>query len=356
MAPAMTIETAFFWQRQGVARAGTGKRSPLFVEGAGSVPCRRSSRVLRRRPHTCRKHVLQTSLELFNLTNMPIQVMFAIGRRVATPFASPTWRTVPWQGCAKPAKDTLIDALCCITAILAKSDALRTCAYPNEAERLRRELLADCCHIESALSLWAECEGAEIRKFDYTTRASLPRPTSDTDFAVLHLASTYWIACLLLYTTIESVSTPDTACRQYSSSSTVHATRKFRCPESRIGSIAPQASPRMGSILFAKKIARSIHLFFDPCAGIVQGASALFPLTIALRYFAMTEEQGQSSEEAQILYSLYHRPFMGAFVGRFLQDLHDDVKLQQINNAWQVETTRRNDKIWWYAIMLSRNG
>ncbi|KAJ6439209.1 reverse transcriptase [Purpureocillium lavendulum] len=69
----------------------------------------------------------------------------------------------------------------------------------------------------------------------------------------------------------------------------------------------------------------------------------------------VAEERGQSSEEAQLLYSLYHRPFMGSYVGRFLEDLHDDVKLQHRNNAWQVDTVRSNDKIWWYAVMLHKD-
>lgn len=66
--------------------------------------------------------------------------------------------------------------------------------------------------------------------------------------------------------------------------------------------------------------------FFEPLAGAVQGASGLFPMVCAWRFYEMAARlSGHKSTELQILYDLFSKPFMGHKIERYMIHLQRSV-------------------------------
>jgi hypothetical protein len=75
-------------------------------------------------------------------------------------------------------------------------------------------------------------------------------------------------------------------------------------------------------------------------------------MALALRFFATTEPPGQRSVESQMIYNLYAKPFVGSFVGRFLQDLQGPQLSEKAKRDSEVKAQRN---IFWYAVLGSEN-
>ncbi|RGP73114.1 hypothetical protein FLONG3_6430 [Fusarium longipes] len=78
---------------------------------------------------------------------------------------------------------------------------------------------------------------------------------------------------------------------------------------------------------YAYRIAHAMHLLFHPPAGDYSSVAVFFPLGNAIRYLIMTETYGGQStmsNERLLLKKIFARPFLGSFVGRFLQSLQAD--------------------------------
>lgn len=276
--------------------------------------------------------------------------MLSIGKRTRSPFSTPEWRTLPWRNRTKSPKDKLFDILDDLPGLLEDLDLFQACQDEELAEDLRKDLLLRCRATEVTLHSWKKELGVQLIKYDYTVVGlNLPRPVTDTDFALLHLANLYWVVCLLLYSTMLPISRkPQT--RDVSVSNIAAQTQPMgnvQAPQNPYSSII---SPKV----YASKIARSVHLFFDESAGFFTSGSALFPMTLIIRFFAMTEKPGQQSEESLALYSLLNKPFMGTHVGRFLDDLHSDMSPKSQRSVEPVKVGQpkeKREKIWWYDFM-----
>lgn len=297
--------------------------------------------------------------------------MLSIGRRVKSPLHTPEWRSIPWRIIPKSLKDKLMDILEDIPFMLVSYDNLRACQDPDRADELRQIVLLNCQHISACLDVWEKEAGDDLHTFDYTIHGSpLPVPKDDTEFGLVYISAVYWGARLMLYSTLgmtlthsvgamtpRSDSIPSLGGSPASSAATMStpATSPGQSSEKSPGPGPDDDIPqtRMENPgIYARKIAHMVHLLYEPAAGAMQGASGLFPLALALRFFATTEPPGQRSVESQMIYNLYNKPFVGTFVGRFLNDLQGP---QQSDEAKRDAEVKAQRNIFWYAVLGSEN-
>ncbi|QYT06235.1 Zn2Cys6 transcriptional regulator [Trichoderma simmonsii] len=295
-------------------------------------------------------------------------VMLCIGRRTQSPLHSPEWRTVPWRTIPKSVKDKLMDIMEDIPFMLVSYDNLRACQDPDRADELRQIAMLNCEHISNSLDIWEQEMGADLHQFDYNVVGSpLPEPKDDTEFSLVYLSSVYWGARLILYSTLgmmnmayaaasASPGTDSVPSLSASPASSAPVSTPATSPEET--SSAPglcEEVPRVRMLnpgTFARKIAHAVPLLYGPSAGAMQGASGLFPMALALRFFATTEPPGQRSLESQMIYNLYAKPFVGSFVGRFLQDLQGPQLSEKAKRDSEVKAQRN---IFWYAVLGSES-
>ncbi|KAL6693815.1 hypothetical protein J3F84DRAFT_380002 [Trichoderma pleuroticola] len=295
-------------------------------------------------------------------------VMLCIGRRTQSPLYSPEWRTVPWRTIPKSVKDKLMDIMEDIPFMLVSYDNLRACQDPDRADELRQVAMLHCEHISNSLDTWEEEMGADLHQFDYNVAGSpLPEPKDDTEFSLVYLSSVYWGARLILYSTLGMMNMAYAAASaspgadsvpslSTSPASSAPVSTPATSPEETSNAPGPcEEVPRVRMLnpgTFARKIAHAVPLLYGPSAGAMQGASGLFPMALALRFFATTEPPGQRSLESQMIYNLYAKPFVGSFVGRFLQDLQGPQLSEKAKRDSEVKAQRN---IFWYAVLGSES-
>ncbi|KAK0760633.1 hypothetical protein N5P37_006828 [Trichoderma harzianum] len=295
-------------------------------------------------------------------------VMLCIGRRTQSPLHSPEWRTVPWRTIPKSVKDKLMDIMEDIPFMLVSYDNLRACQDPDRADELRQIAMLNCEHISNSLDVWEQEMGADLHQFDYNVVGSpLPEPKDDTEFSLVYLSSVYWGARLILYSTLGMMNMAYTAASASPGTDSVpslSASPASSAPVSTPATSPEETSSGLGLCeevprvrmlnpgTFARKIAHAVPLLYGPSAGAMQGASGLFPMALALRFFATTEPPGQRSLESQMIYNLYAKPFVGSFVGRFLQDLQGPQLSEKAKRDSEVKAQRN---IFWYAVLGSES-
>jgi hypothetical protein len=296
--------------------------------------------------------------------------MLSIGRRAKSPLRTDDWRTIPWRNIPKSTKDKLIDILEDVPFMLIAYDELRACQDPDRFDELRQAVMVNCQHIAQSLDTWELEAGPILQQFDYTFAGSpLPTPKDDTEFGLVYISGCYWGARLMLYSTLgmtmahlAGASSPGADSipslgggSPASTAATVStpATSPGQASERSSGPYNPAPQIRMENPGdYARKIAHMVHLLYEPNAGAMQGASGLFPMALALRYFATTEPPGQRSLESEMLYKLYTKPFVGTFVGRFLNDLQGS---QQDDEAKRDVEAKAQRNVFWYAVLGTEN-
>ncbi|UKZ83920.1 hypothetical protein TrVFT333_011735 [Trichoderma virens FT-333] len=247
-------------------------------------------------------------------------------------------------------------------------DNLRACQDPDRADELRQIAMLNCEHISNSLDIWEEEMGPILHQFDYTLAGSpLPEPKDDTEISLVYLSSLYWGARLMLYSTLGMMNMAYAAASVSPSADSVpslSASPASTAPVSTPATSPEDAAttpgfceelPRVRMVnpgIFARKIAHAVPLLYGPTAGAMQGASGLLPMALALRFFATTEPPGQRSVESQMIYNLYAKPFVGSFVGRFLQDLQGPQLSEKAKRDSEVKAQRN---IFWYAVLGSEN-
>ncbi|PNP47957.1 hypothetical protein TGAMA5MH_01009 [Trichoderma gamsii] len=297
-------------------------------------------------------------------------VMLSIGRRAKSPLHTEAWRTIPWRNIPKSTKDKLIDILEDVPFMLIAYDELRACQDPERFDELRHTVMLNCHHIALSLDIWEQEAGPILQQFDYTFAGSpLPTPKDDTEFGLVYISGCYWGARLMLYSTLgmtlahsAGAMSPGTdsipslgggSPASPAGTASTPATSPGQASERSSGPYYSAPPPKMENPgIYARKIAHMVHLLYEPAAGAMQGASGLFPLALALRYFATTEPPGQRSPESEMLYKLYRKPFVGTFVGRFLNDLQGS---QQDDEAKRDVEAKAQRNIFWYAVLGTEN-
>lgn len=231
--------------------------------------------------------------------------------------------------------------------LLEQLDNIRACSFPNEVPRLREALLQDCLKAHSGLQRWRTEMGSELEVYDVdVTQGALPTPQTDMDLAQLHLTHVYWCVCIFLYSTTEFL-LPAVAGSKAGSQAADDSTTGAQTPEGsdRPAAGSETATPTSGGLgaaagspadtaawaaflgyqprTYARKVAHSVHLFWEPGIGAFGNQISLFPLGLALRYYMATADL-ENCSEFWLMCKLFYRPFLGSVVGRFLMDLEKD--------------------------------
>ena len=254
----------------------------------------------------------------------------------------------------------------------------------------RRKLIAHCQSTIDQFVVWVEEAKPILDTFDYAVKGlPLPVPKDDGELGILHLSCSYWMACIFLSSTYryacevgvkghadkeeiveeqvggnddygskeglqtvisdsgteksktvqEGASAEEEDADDASNHTTSHKGTRKR---------PPGPTTEMDPVLNSYRIARCIHLFFEPNFGAYAINTAIFPLAVALRYLLMVEPVDQLSEERKLLVQMFEKPFLGTVVGRFLRNLQkesaDKTPGQDIPGA---EGRHVRAKYWW---------
>ena len=192
-------------------------------------------------------------------------------------------------------KDCLMDILLDITTLLEQLTILLACPGSIAGDIGRTRLRNSCEEVESALNRWSLQFGTQILKFDYTvTGLPLPTPHGGAEFSLLHLSIMYWFIGMMLFS-VKGLA---------------------------LNLSSPGDVEMIQVDVLARKCGRAIPLLFEASAGLSQNISGLMALSIAMRYFAVTELPGQQSEEARNLQALLKQRLAGTSVYRLLKRMN----------------------------------
>lgn len=270
-------------------------------------------------------------------------------KRKKSPLCQQKWRTIPWETQEKSYSDEIIDLLLSMGGLLEQLDNIRACRLPDEVAALREKALQECLKAHHELQAWRAEMGNELELYDIdVAEGALPIPRNDKDLAQLHLTNVYWCVCILLYSTAEFLlpmvagsttssqagdsTTTDTHGQTPDDSGWSAAGGETGTPTSSgLGgtSASPADVASRAAFLghrprtYARKVAHSVHLFWEAGIGAFGNQISLFPLGLALRYY-MASEDLEKCDEFWLMCKLFYRPFLGTFVGRFLVDLQKD--------------------------------
>ncbi|KAI1014472.1 hypothetical protein LB504_012202 [Fusarium proliferatum] len=257
-----------------------------------------------------------------------------ISRRKRSPYSQGWKQSQLWRSVTNSPLNQLIDIFVEVPALLEDLDTFRV-APSNE---LYNSIITRCrtCEVE-ILALGLEF-GESLTIYDYIyTREPLPVPKHDDDLAIVYLSCCYWMTCLFIYSTMGfcELESLDPYARE----------PILNYPSQRI------------AMSYAYKIAHAIHLLFELPAGTFSAVAAFFPLGTALRYLIMIETHGGHSimsKERLLLVKVFTRPFLGSFVGRFLQNLQVDDGIDYGYPADILLGTRGLEyraRVWWCGLM-----
>ena len=219
--------------------------------------------------------------------------------------------------------------------MLEDLDDLRTCKDVDTAANMRSELLDYCQKSIDTLQDWKLEMGDLLTKFDFTiAKLPLPTPVRDDELALLHLCNIYWMLCIYLsstYTYTLATEPPGT---------TSDETDRGRA-------LWDGPTPDMDPTLNAHRIAHSVHLFFTKHFGAYAINVAIFPLGTALRWLMMVEPVDRISDERQLLINMFVQPFLGTYIGRFLEKLQRDEAAPGLEHLDGARGRHVRAKKWW---------
>jgi hypothetical protein len=219
-------------------------------------------------------------------------------------FEDISWRTDPWIGRARTLKDKLFDIVVDIPGYMEYFHNIN--ALTNGEQRLEASagLLARCCKTDRNRLDWEMEAASKIQRFDYTvTGLPVPGLAKSEDLSVLSLSCFHWAMCIPLHCIIR-----DLVCEDASVSN------RGESLASRLSHIDPDK--------YAHKIARCVHLHFDPQAGGLGANLGIMPLAVAWFYLdsIMTSSE-MESEELRLLNKLFKTQSTELYVCRFLDSL-----------------------------------
>ncbi|OAA56785.1 Zn(2)-C6 fungal-type DNA-binding domain protein [Cordyceps fumosorosea ARSEF 2679] len=277
-----------------------------------------------------------------------------IARRRRSELATPQWKQEPWKTQSKSIKDKLIDILVDVPGLLEDLDKVKATDDPDAKERARLRALVACKACHHQLTLWEGEVGDDLFVYDYVVSGDpLPVPKTDVDTALLQMTSLYWVVCILLYSTIgllmrEARQPPATPQPRPGPPSYPSPPASVSPDKPSPASPSPTDDDRRNPRLCAHKIARSVHLFWEPAAGAFGNHVGLLPLGVAMRFLAGTEPRIEASDAYSRMRSLFRRPFLGSHVGTFLSNLQREAPSEELRGMGGDEGIQARAHAWWH--------
>ncbi|CAI7568005.1 unnamed protein product [Penicillium manginii] len=272
-----------------------------------------------------------------------VSFIFGVGRRERSPFDDSQWMTVPWKETKKSPLEELTDIMVQTPGLLEELDNIRASPVAKRSPLVWEEFLDNCSRIERQLLAWRISMGDDIGTYDYTRSCStLPLPKEDRDYPVLHMSFFYWSCSIILYTTIHIAM--DQAIRNQVD--THCSPIPFSSPE------YPNYHDERNPTLHAHRIIHALPLSYRPHAGGYAALSSTFPLGMAVRYLLVAHLfPGNSGHtEYEFLQQTLSRPFMGAYIARFINHLHKEATpAQSLKDMPGWHGTELRAMRWWFG-------
>ncbi|EPE10372.1 fungal transcriptional regulatory protein [Ophiostoma piceae UAMH 11346] len=142
-------------------------------------------------------------------------IITSIRLRKKSPLNSHQWMTVPWTHVPKTPKDTLIDILAGLPAVLENVDLLEQMPHDKIREDYRSKIVENCWSYDRQLCAWFETNIPKERlQFVEDTIINNPHfNDNDTltteDLSIVYIMSVFLSGCVLLYSTMHSIYVPD---------------------------------------------------------------------------------------------------------------------------------------------------
>lgn len=220
-------------------------------------------------------------------------------------FSSPEWKSVPWSTRSKSPKDTLLDILVEIPALLEDLEVLA--GLPAGSDKrlcLYQQLEQRCWSCDGQLQTWSTSHGAPtlalVESIITIQERNRTSPSSE-QFAMAHLGMIYWTTCNLLYQITSFL---------------------------RTGS-PQQLLSRMDPRIYCRNIGLLIPYFQCPGMGSFFLSIVGFPATVAVSYLARQDDPGEFSDERRLL--------LRAFQGKHGGQLH------RFLATWPWQSERERD-------------
>ncbi|KAF2120071.1 hypothetical protein BDV96DRAFT_610159 [Lophiotrema nucula] len=188
-------------------------------------------------------------------------IIAGIWQRKATPMNDIEWKTIPWRYLPKTPKDTLLDILAEVPAILEKSDILKdpeSDLTPAAKNTLREAIVTRCFDLDTTIKYWEAVNTTAI----YHPSSETPTPIEFSTMTEAHLTLLYWTICIEVY----------------------------ECLELALG--YPSSSASETARFYAYRITRALRHFFKPEWGLFGATTASFPAGVAMLHLRTYPREG----------------------------------------------------------------
>ena len=203
--------------------------------------------------------------------------------------SEPRWKTLPWDGVEKSARDHLIDILVDIPSLFQRLDEGLSSDDTMRKNKFFEEVWSGCLELERKLSDWHSTYAPteSVSHMNFTADdipPSIPSPTLP-ELAAAHLMTLYWTTGLLLYGFVRDVLlTPNWADGN-------------RLPLMQDSTDSDNES----AYRMCTNLVRAIPIFCHPAVGVFRLHLFTFPVSVAITYmYSAPGNQHDLAEEKEI--------------------------------------------------------
>lgn len=253
--------------------------------------------------------------------------------------------TVPWNDTRKSPLEQLTDILVQTPRLLEGLDIIRASPVERRRPHEWESLLENCSRLERQLLAWRRSMEDSLGTYDYMqSDSTIPLPQDDRDYPVLHMSFFYWSCSIILYTTIH-----------IASNEAMQNQVKPHCSPVPFSSPGhPNYHDERNPTLHAHRIIHALPLSYKPHAGGYAALSSTFPLGMAVRYLLVAHffpHGGDSGDtEYDFLQQTLSRPFMGAYIARFINHLQKvDTPVKSLKEMPGWHGTQLRAMRWWFG-------
>ncbi|KAK0716139.1 hypothetical protein B0H67DRAFT_582470 [Lasiosphaeris hirsuta] len=232
-------------------------------------------------------------------------IIHCIIKRQRCPLSTLQWKRIPFTNTPKTHKDALLDILADIPSLLEDMDTLRQIQYldsPSHHDK-RLVMMQECWRLDSELTRWFNMYGPQTQLDELRERKFRNDDLLLSDFVVAHIMGIYWAACILVYSTLQSVSMLH------------NGDGEVALPE------------RAELMQYCQHVAYIAEVLLHPSAGVFGMHSAPLPVGVALMCVnSMEQSSGSTSPEKRRLLDLFNmNQGRGNDLGKFLASAMKDV-------------------------------